>query len=72
LGPLKELHADPVYIGDLHRADMAWAKHANVSGLTLGQIMEELVKGRDLSKKGQPQAAARISYEDGREGVRSV
>ena len=51
-GPLKEFHANPVYIGDLHRADMAWTKHANGSGLTLEQIMEELVQGRDLSKKG--------------------
>ncbi len=25
--PLKEFHSDPIYDGDLHRADMAWSKH---------------------------------------------
>ena len=50
--PLEEFHADPVYSGDLHRADMAWAKHAAGSGLTLDQIKEALLDGRDLSKKG--------------------
>ena len=38
--PLGEFHADAVYGGDLHRADMAWAKHAAVRGLTLEQIKE--------------------------------
>jgi hypothetical protein len=41
-----------VYAGDLHRADMAWAKHAAGCGLTLEQIEDELLNGRDLSKKG--------------------
>ena len=50
--PLKEFHAGPVYSGDLHRADMAWAKHAAGCGLTLEQIKDELLNGRDLSKKG--------------------
>jgi len=50
--PLKEFHADPVYGGDLHRADMAWAKHAAGCGLTLEQIKDELLNSRDLSKKG--------------------
>jgi hypothetical protein len=31
---------------------MAWAKHAGGSGLTLEQIKDELLNGRDLSKKG--------------------
>ena len=26
--PLQEFHADPAYAGDLHRADMAWTRHA--------------------------------------------
>ncbi len=50
--PLKEFHSDPIYAGDLHRADMAWAKHAAGCGLTLEQIKDELLTGRDLSKKG--------------------
>jgi hypothetical protein len=49
---LKEFHSDPIYGGDLHRADMAWAKHAAGCGLTLDQIKDELLNGRDLSKKG--------------------
>jgi len=31
---------------------MAWAKHAAGRGLTLEQIKDELLDGRDLSKKG--------------------
>ncbi len=50
--PLAEFHADPTYGGDLHRADMAWAKHAAGCGLTLEQIKDELLNGRDLAKKG--------------------
>jgi hypothetical protein len=50
--PLEEFHAYPTYSGDLHRADMAWARHAAGRGLTLEQIKEELLGGRDLSKKG--------------------
>ncbi len=49
---LNEFHADPLYGGDLHRADMAWAKHAAGCGMTLEQIKDELLDGRDLSKKG--------------------
>lgn len=50
--PLEEFHAAPAYAGDLHRADMAWAKHAAGCGLTLEQIRNELLNGRNLSKKG--------------------
>jgi hypothetical protein len=50
--PLKEFHDDAIYAGDLHRADMAWAKHAAGCGLTLEQIKAELLNGRELSKKG--------------------
>jgi hypothetical protein len=31
--PLREFHSDPIYAGDLHRADTAWAKHAAGCGL---------------------------------------
>ncbi len=57
---LNDFHADPLYGGDLHRADMAWAKHAAGCGLTLEQIMDELLNGRDLSKKGNQKR--RIEY----------
>jgi hypothetical protein len=50
--PLAEFHADPMYAGDLHRADLAWAKHAAGCGLTLEEIRDKLLNGRDLSKKG--------------------
>jgi len=50
--PLEEFHADPIYAGDLHRADMAWAKHAAWCGRTMEQIKDELLDGRDLTKKG--------------------
>ncbi len=50
--PLEEFHADPMYAGDLHRADLAWAKHAAGNGVTLEQITDKLLNGRDLSKKG--------------------
>jgi hypothetical protein len=48
----KEFHDDAIYAGYLHRADMAWAKHAAGCGLTHEQIRDELLNGRDLSKKG--------------------
>ena len=39
------------YAGDLHRADMAWAKHAARRGCTMEEI-DELLDGCDLSMKG--------------------
>ena len=50
--PLEQFHADPMYAGDLHRADLAWAKHAAGCGLTFEEITDKLLNGRDLSKKG--------------------
>ena len=50
--PLTEFQRDPRYGGDLHRADMAWALHAASRGLPEQQIREEILHGRDLSKKG--------------------
>jgi len=49
---LEEFHADPMYAGDLHRADLGWAKHAAGHGLTFEEITDKLLNGRDLSKKG--------------------
>ena len=53
--PLKMFQADSIYGGDFHKADMAWAIHAASCGLTLEQIRDELLNGRDLSKKGNLQ-----------------
>jgi hypothetical protein len=33
-------------------ADVAWVKHAARCGMTIQQIKDELLNGRDLSKKG--------------------
>jgi hypothetical protein len=48
---LQEFHANQAYDADLHRAGMAWTMHAASRGLTLEQIKDELLDGRDLSKK---------------------
>jgi hypothetical protein len=47
-----EFHRDPRYAGDLHRADMAWARHAVGMGLSAGGIRAEIMRARDLSEKG--------------------
>ena len=52
LRPLDEFHRDPRYGGDLHRADMAWARHAAAMGLSAGEIRVEIMQARDLVKKG--------------------
>ncbi len=59
--PLKEFHSDPIYGGDLHRADMAWSKHAAGCGLTLEQIKAELLNGRDL-KARRATTSAKVEY----------
>ena len=52
LRSLAEFHRDPRYAGDLHRADMAWARHAAALGRSAAEIRTELMRARDLSKKG--------------------
>jgi hypothetical protein len=52
LRPLDEFHRDPRYGGDLHRADMAWARHAAAMGLSAGEIRAAIMQVRDLAKKG--------------------
>jgi len=52
LRPLAEFHRDPRYSGDLHRADMAWARHAASMGLSAAEIGRAIKQARDLSKKG--------------------
>ena len=50
---LYEFHRDPKYGGDLHRADMAWADYAASRGMAAEEIEREILRARDLSKKGQ-------------------
>jgi RepB DNA-primase from phage plasmid len=50
--PLVEFHDDPHYGGDLHRADMAWARHAADMGLSASEIRAAIMEARDLAKKG--------------------
>jgi hypothetical protein len=50
--PLEDFHRDPRYGGDLHRADMAWARHAAAMGLSAAEIRRAIMQARDLSKKG--------------------
>ena len=50
---LSEFHNDPRYAGDLHRADMAWALHAASRGIPEQQIRDQILRARDLSKKGR-------------------
>jgi hypothetical protein len=67
--PLREFHSDPIYAGDLHRADMAWAKHAAGCGLTLEQIKTELLDGRDLGKKGSRKRQVEYAERTARKAV---
>jgi RepB DNA-primase from phage plasmid len=67
--PLREFHADPTYGGDLHRADMAWAKHAAGCGLTLEQIKDELLVARDLGKKGSRKRQVEYAERTARKAV---
>jgi hypothetical protein len=52
LRPLHEFHQDPRYAGDLHRADLAWARHAAGMGLAASEIRAAIMAARDLAKKG--------------------
>jgi hypothetical protein len=54
LRSLAEFHNDPRYGGDLHRADLAWARHAAVMGLSASEIRAAIMDARDLAKKGSP------------------
>ena len=50
--PVEEIHRDPRYGGDLHRADIAWANMAAAAGLSLEAIRDAILSARDLSHKG--------------------
>ncbi len=51
LKSLMEFHHDPRYGGDLHRADLAWARHAAAMGLSKSEIRAAIMEARDLAKK---------------------
>jgi hypothetical protein len=52
LPPIEELHRDPRYGGDLHRADIAWANMAAAAGLSLEEIRNTILNARELGHKG--------------------
>jgi hypothetical protein len=70
--PLEEFHTAPSYGGDLHRADMAWAKHAAGRGFTLEQIKDELLNGRDLSKKGSRKRQLEYAERTARKAIEQI
>jgi hypothetical protein len=70
--PLKDFHNHPIYAGDLHRADMAWAKHAAGCGLTVEQIKDELLIGRHLSKKGSRKRQLEYAERTARKAVEQM
>jgi hypothetical protein len=52
LRSLADFHNDSRYGGDLHRADLAWARHAAAMGLSESEIRAAILEARDLAKKG--------------------
>lgn len=52
LRSLEDFHSDPRFGGDLHRADLAWARHAAAMGLSAAEIQAAILQARDLAKKG--------------------
>jgi len=69
---LHEFHAAPAYGGDLHRADMAWAKHATGRGLILEQIKDELLNGRDLKKKSNRKRQLEYAERTARKAIEQI
>ena len=70
--PLTEFHVDPRYDSDLHRADMAWALHAASRGLSEQQIIDEILRARDLSKKGRAQRQVNYAGRTAIKALRTV
>jgi hypothetical protein len=69
---LKDFRNHPIYAGDLHRAGMAWAKHAAGCGLTVEQIKDELLIGHDLSKKGSRKRQLEYAERTARKAVEQM
>ncbi len=72
LRPLAEFHGDARYDGDLHRADMAWAKHAAGHGLTAEQIRDTILGARDLLHKGGPKRQREYAERTAEKAVRQM
>jgi hypothetical protein len=70
--PLAEFHGNPRYNGDLHRADMAWASHAASRGLREQEIRDEILRARDLSKKGRLQRQVSYAERTATKALRTV
>ncbi len=51
---------------------MAWAKHAAACGLTLEQIKDEPLNGRDLSNKGSRNRRLEYTERIARKGAGAV
>jgi hypothetical protein len=69
---LSEFHRSPRYGGDLHRADMAWALHAAIRGFSEQQIRDEILSGRDFSKKGRVQRQLSYAERTASKALRTV
>lgn len=69
---LAEFHSSARYEGDLHRADMAWALHAASRGLSEQQISDEILRSRDLSKKGRIQRQVGYAERTANKALRNV
>jgi hypothetical protein len=50
--PLAEFHDDSRYDGDLHRADLAWARHAAAMGLSASEIRATIMEAPILARYG--------------------
>jgi RepB DNA-primase N-terminal domain/RepB DNA-primase C-terminal helical domain len=72
LRALDEFHRDPRYGGDLHRADMAWARHAAAMGLGSAEIRAALIQARDLSKKGSEKRQREYAERTAEKAVRQT
>ena len=68
LRPLVKFHQDPRYAGDLHRADLAWARHAAAMGLSAGEIRGDYGSARFGQKRRSP-PSARVCRAHRRQGA---
>ncbi len=69
---ITQFHNSARYQGDLHRADMSWALHAAIRGLSRRQIRDEILNARDLSKKGHIQRQLNYAERTATKALRAV
>jgi len=72
LRSLAEFHNDSRYGGDLHRADLAWARHAADMGLSDSEIRATIIEARDLSKKGDARRQRAYAERTAYKAIRQV